>query len=299
MNLLDEIRECFATKVKGARQIKSLPELYPCWTIRIEDSYGVAVPYHLEQDISEKFANSKISSCNMKIGGEEKRLLVLSCANDNLRVQFAVLCAHFADPGEKGIERINLVNDPTTWWSQWQHLIGNAISSKEPYSVIGELLVLENLIQSKYDVTWTGPEAGSHDIEAIDESFEVKSSTNKYGADVTISSQHQLRNNKPLFLYFCRLEASRLGISINEMVKRLISLGYDKELLEKQLDRLGYELGSSSRNKKYKVLEKRKYNVDDNFPKITNESFKNEKVPDCILHIKYSVDLDGLDYTVW
>ena len=37
-------------------------------------------------------------------------------------------------------------------------------------------------------------------------------------------------------------------------------------IIEKQ----GFERGANIRNKKYKVLEKRKYEVDDSFPKIIN-----------------------------
>ena len=47
------------------------------------------------------------------------------------------------------------------------------------------------------------------------------------------------------------------------------------------------------------VLEKRKYEVDDKFPKITKASFKDERIPESVIQITYTIDLDGLDYTVW
>ena len=47
------------------------------------------------------------------------------------------------------------------------------------------------------------------------------------------------------------------------------------------------------------MLEKRIYEVNDEFPKITNTSFKENHIPDSIIQITYTIDLDGLNYTVW
>ena len=69
--------------------------------------------------------------------------------------------------------------------------------------------------------------------------------------------------------------------------------------LEIELERQGFEKGSNIRNKKYKILEKRKYEVNDSFPKIVQESFKGDKYPAAVVHIEYTVDLDGIEYTSW
>lgn len=47
------------------------------------------------------------------------------------------------------------------------------------------------------------------------------------------------------------------------------------------------------------IFEKRKYEVDDTFPKITKASFKDDHIPESITQITYTIDLDGLEYTVW
>ena len=69
--------------------------------------------------------------------------------------------------------------------------------------------------------------------------------------------------------------------------------------LELEIERQGFERGANIRNKKYKLLEKRKYEVDDSFPQITQASFKGEKYPDAITHIEYTINLDGITYTSW
>ena len=48
--------------------------------------------------------------------------------------------------------------------------------------------------------------------------------------------------------------------------------------------------------KTYKVLEIRKYNIDDRFPKIVSNNFKDNKIPENIINIKYVIDLDGIEY---
>ena len=153
------------------------------------------------------------------------------------------------------------------------------------------MMVLDNLYVNDNTIEWTAVNAGSHDIEGYESSYEVKSTVKRYGATITIAGQHQLQSLKRLQLYFCRLEQSKSGISINDMKDKLVADGYDKDKIEQQLYQLGYERGASIREEKYKV--------DDKFPKITKASFKDDRIPESVIQITYTIDLDGLDYTVW
>lgn len=270
---------------------------YQC--IRDNEGYGVAIEFDDIRDISEKFANSRLFSRTLAIGGIEKKYLILSCMLDSLRYEFATVCAQFVEPGIDGMDRKNLMSEPLEWWKKWRELMGNTISNKEAYSVIAEMMVLDDLYTQDNTVEWTAVNSGSHDIEGNESCYEVKSTVKRYGATITISGQHQLQSLKRLQLYFCRLEQSRTGISINDMKDRLVADGYDKDKIEQQLYQLGYERGASIREEKYKVLEKRKYEVDDTFPKITKASFKDDHIPESITQITYTIDLDGLEYTVW
>ena len=55
-------------------------------------------------------------------------------------------------------------------------------------------------------------------------------------------------------------------------------------------------MNSNIKDKFYKVDEVRKYLIDDNFPKITDDTFVDGKIPDNISGLVYTVDLDGLSY---
>lgn len=299
MKILEEIRECFASTQKGARDMRSLPKEYPAIIIRNSEGYGVAIVYDDKRVISEKFANCRMFTQYLSIDGIENKYLILSCMLDSLRYEFATVCAQFVEPGVNGIDRKNLLQEPLTWWKQWRELLGNAIADRNAYSIIAEMMVLDELYVMDKTVEWAAVTAGSHDIEGDAGSYEVKSTIKRYGATITIAGQHQLQSLKRLQLYFCRLEKSKAGISINDMKEKLIEHGYDKEKLEQQLYHLGYENGASVREDKYKVLEKRKYEVDEKFPKITKSSFKNNDIPESVIQITYTIDLDGLEYTVW
>lgn len=299
MKILEEIREYFASTQNGVRKIKSLPNEYPAMVIRNNEGYGVAIVFENEKDISEKFANCRLFSSDLSIAGVEEKYLILSCVVDNLRYEFATVCAQFIEPGINGMDRKNLLSEPLQWWKKWRDLMGNAIYKKETYNVIAEMLVLNDLYVNDNTVEWMAVNSGSHDIEGEKGCYEVKSTVKRYGATITIASQHQLQSLKRLQLYFCRMEQSQSGISINDMRDKLVMDGYDKDKIEQQLYQLGFERGASVREEKYKVLEKRKYEVDEAFPKITNASFKDDRIPESVIQITYTIDLDGLNYNVW
>lgn len=299
MFLLEEIRECFASKEKGAIKLKNLQVPYTGWYIRTEEGYGVAIPCSSEVEVSEYFANSKIQTREMIINSENIYVLLLSCINDDYAYEFASVCAEFLEPGENGIARASLINDPVSWWKRWKELLGNSARDKRVYDVIGEMLVYEHLLKCGKNVVWGGPDSRTHDIEGVDESFEVKSTIRKYGYTITISSQYQMESDKPLYLFYCRLEESRLGDSINDIKERLLLLGCNDCEIEKKLSCLGLEKGRSIRNKKYKMLEALAYPVDDKFPKIIRESFKDNEYPERVLQITYTINLEGLESKKW
>lgn len=300
MNLVDEIREGFASLVKyGARELVSLPKEYPGYVIRLNDGYGVAIEVNDEMEISEHFNSCRLFTGEMFIDKDQHNYLMLCSPFEEYRYEFATLCSEFLEPGDGGKERKALLTDPIGWWERWKGLVGNTSREQQVYDVIAEMLVLSKKLDEDPSTEWAALRRGSHDIECKNESCEVKSTIKRYGANITISGQHQLECAKRLWLYFCRLEESMEGTSINEARDNLVKKGYNEGKLEDELAKLGFEKGASIRDRKYKVLEKRKYEVDDNFPKIINESFKGDKLPDSITHIEYTVDLDSISYTDW
>ena len=293
MSLLQEIREGFASlRTNGAMAIRELPANYPAYIIRFADGYGVAIEVDRLMEVSERFNSCKLKTQLLGVGGANSNFLILSSAFEEYRYEFASLCAEFVAPGENGSNRSKLLEDPYGWWTKWKELVGNTNREQRVYNVIAEMLVLEHKMQTDRTTEWAATRMGTHDIECAEESCEVKSTVKRYGADIVISGQHQLRHVKRLFLYFCRMEESLEGVSINEMKERLIECGYDEGKLEVEIERQGFERGANIRNKKYKLFILL-------FPQITQANFKGERYPDAITHIEYTVDLDGIEYTSW
>ena len=298
MNVLEEIRDCFAALQPGYRRLNCTGE-YAAYVIKDSGLYGVAFTFADYEIISEKFSSCRMISKEMFIESKQGTYLLLMCDEYNLRYEFASLCAHFANPGESGRERKKIIADPRKWWESWCKLLGNKMSEKSAYAEIAEMIVLDHLFQHDKSVKWTAKQNGSHDIESDTGSFEIKSTVSRYETEITITGQHQLFSERKLELYFIRMEKSSAGISIDDMKEKLLSHGYDEGLLEDQLIKAGFEMGAGARKQKYKILEKRVYTVDDSFPKITNDSFVSGHMPESIIRITYTIDLNGIDYNVW
>lgn len=300
--LVDEIRRGFAETSKGsAIALDKIDGRYKGWVVRFSDTYGVAVPYCAEEPLVERFHSARLHQRFIQIGGEELSCLLLTSNAEGYRNEFALLCADFIDPGEDGERRQRLLEKPLQWWERWTDLLGNAVANKKVYSILGELLVLEKILQ-KGDgpCRWGGVEYAVHDIETEGRAYEVKSTLKRYGTTVTISSQFQLeQTDRPLSLVFCRFEETLAGDSIDAAVERLTALGMDEDALEHSLTLYKIEKGTSARRQNYRLLEMREYEVDEEFPLISSESFKENRIPDSIVEIAYTVDLLGLCYVSW
>jgi hypothetical protein len=299
MVILNELKSFFASKENGAVLLESMPINYPAYAVRRHGIFGVAIEWGFDKNVSEFFSSVHLHTVHSTIEGENKNLLVLSSDREEYRNEFASVCAQFIDPGENGRYRVALLEDPIEWWKSWKNLLGNASLERTPYTVLCEMIALHHVLSFDPTAQWTASQSGTHDIESERECYEVKSTKMRYGSTITISSQHQLLAPKPLSLFFVRVEESPTGVSINAMADILVSSGYDSVLLENQLAKMRYEKGASDRDKKYAILEKRVYVVDDSFPRITAESFKGDVIPSSILSITYTVDLEGIPYKTW
>lgn len=290
--IIEEIRMHFASQTQGIRQLNTIGNEYKAYSFRQGVEYGLAIPTESEKDIYEDAAQITIKSFN-NMG---VRYIALSCCDEEFRNEFAKFGVFFILPGDNGETRNSILSSPLKWWNGWIGMLGNRIGGRQVYDTIAEMLALENLFKKDNSIAWTASQAGSHDIESDNASYEVKSTIKKSETTVTISSQFQLNSVKPLQLWFYRMEESVQGYSINDIKTLLITNGYDANLIEKQLEKRGFMLGSSIRDKKYVVLENRIYNIDDKFPRIVETSFKDDVFPKNIVKILYTIDLEGLEY---
>lgn len=287
------------TDILGYAQSISLLEHtdYPAWTIKLDDSYGVAIPYSGREDINECFANARIRSTEIKVlTGDMKRAILLTTDSTDIKAPFASLCEALIDPGENGVYRILIETSPIIWWKEWKELLGNRNIDERIYDVLGELCVLKYVVERGEECEWNGPDGATYDIETSGRFIEVKSSINREKREVTISSQFQLFPNvKSLVLVLCRFEPTVMtGVSIDSIISEFESIGYNTALLNQKLEKKGFEPGMSARKKKFILHEMLLYIIDEHFPTITPASFIGGVMPAGITKINYTVDLSGL-----
>lgn len=290
METIQKIRNGFAYFRTSAKRSNTLKEEY-YWIVKIDGMQGVAIEIPLDKSVNEQFASISYYTKDYIIGGVEYHLLMLLSNNQNLHNDFAYICASFLEKALDAEEYQGIQKNPISWWHTMKELVGNTNIERATYSVLAELLSYYYFLKHKKEVSWLGQSGASIDFECNDGSYEIKSTIARYGSQVTINSQYQLKAN---FLMHYRFEPSTNGISIQNVVKGLIGEGIKEQEIESVLKKLDFPVGSEIRTKTYKILEIIKYKIDDNFPKLTLESFKNNKLPEHIIGLTYTVELEGL-----
>ncbi len=299
MNLLEEIRNGLANLPDSGSMLRlqALPEDSPAWIFREGCLYGVAVLISADHTVCERFAGACLATEQRIVDGTLCHLLRLASSIEALRNEFAVVCAQMVDPGAGGTERQALLLSPLDWWERWRQLLGNAVINQSSYSVLGELLALESLLQGGEQADWRGAESGSVDIDTPAAGYEVKSTISRYESRVHISGQFQLAefSARKLYLIHQRFEPVASGDSVAAVLERLVAAGLDRTRLEVLLTRCGLENGCAARIERFRLIESRIYVVDKDFPRITNESFATGVVPAGVVQIEYQIDLAGID----
>lgn len=290
--MINKIKEVFAAIMPNTKRAVSINNKNTFYVFQENNTYGVFVTYNGYENIDEKFASIRLYTGNV----DGKNVLLLSCNNKLLRDNFACIAADFLLCDEN-LELV-VTNNPYRWFNKWKEAIGNYKKDLMVYDVIGEMKCILELNKIGLKPKWSSLNLGTHDIECVDGAYEVKSTINKTQQVVHISSSIQLTNDNgsDLYLLFCRIEKSELGYSIADLIKELINIGLDERTVNEYLSQKGYSIGKQETYEKYIVREIQKYAVDDAFPKIVPQSFKDGKIPKGIVSIEYSVDLANLNY---
>jgi len=306
MNLVSEIRQKFSylhSTDNGSYRLSELDSNTPTWVLRIDGEYAVGIEIDENMKVNEAFSNVSYYTHEFLIEKDYKYLLILSSPSSDLRSEFAGIAAMFIEPGENNSKRNKLLSSPQEWWETWKDLLGNRNIDNTVHGMIGELLFLFYL-KGMYgeDMTiesWTGPSFSSQDFVMKERTYEVKSTLIKYTDVVNISSQFQINAEDKSYLIFIKLEEvpsdnnSKNNISINRLLILLNKQGFDDEILSNYVNKMGFLKNSLDRSLKFKVLEIRKYKIDEHFPTINTKNIINGQN---ILQVNYKISLSGLEY---
>lgn len=270
---------------------------YESWTIRTSSEYGVAIPVAQNEEISEYFSGAHYYTRKIILDGtEEREALLLTAERDDIKEQFAALCAELLNPGENGELRKEISNNPIVWWSQWKEILGNKSVDLRAYDVLGELWMLKYLAEQGENAEWNGPDGATYDIDCDGYFIEVKSTIARNRREITLSNLFQLDppEGMKLYLVLCQFETAQVGICIDGLVRDLEGLGYSSQMLNDKLERLGLEKGKTARKRNYILHAAIKYEINDSFPAIRESSFVGGIIPEGVKSITYTVSLDGI-----
>ena len=271
----------------------------PAWIIKADGRIGVAIPYEGKKNFYGAFARVELERIDSFRGDGYWLYLSMAIGEKKTSIlQFASVCHDFVRTGDDGGIRRQIAAHPEKWWDSWCSLLGNATHEQMVHAVVGEMMVWSYLLKHGYKPKWTGSKRKCLDFVAGHRAWEIKSTLNRTELKVTVHGQYQLATNQgeSLELIFCRMEESERGISVNQLVEELESMDIDGCYLENELRALGLREGSIARDRRFRLLEARVYQIDEHFPVIRESSFVGGCLPKGIVQLDYTIDLANLPY---
>ena len=289
---MNEIIENFF-RGRAPKRLLELKTPKPAYAYRLDaDTYGVLIPYRGNEPVLLRFASASLIDVEIIVEKICGRYLYFFCKEEELIHSFSTLCEDFLS-----IEnRLKIDVNPKKWWDEWKILLGNTIADDSVYPVIAELLVYNKELKKCPEVIWGGPNNTIHDIETIEHSYEIKSTTKRYERVIRIAGEHQLKllNNKPMFIIFIRMtECLNGGHSLESCVNSFEKIEIKNDILKK-LRMMHLEPGTPKYKSEYSIVESECYPVNDIFPRITSEKLKLINVEDRISSFSYNLNIEGL-----
>lgn len=190
---------------------------------------------------------------------------------------------------------------------RWKHILSldsdRVMSANKLIGLLGELLLLEHLIQQKTPNilnNWVGPLGSRHDFEFANSSIEVKSTTTRIGNEITVHGITQLESSvgKDINILKIKFEPAPTGLSVPEVVNRILETdGVSANAFYEKLTKVGYShlMAEAYFNFRLQPIEFQLIPVDEKFPRITKEALKEFDKDGRILDIEYVVNVSGLE----
>jgi len=185
---------------------------------------------------------------------------------------------------------------------RWRELLDRPdprlLGPQQLAGLFGELLFVRELgrrnPQQGVD-GWTGPAKSQHDFARGSVAVEVKTTTVREGRVVQIHGAEQLEapSAGDLYLAFVRLDVEGIGTSVPQLIEEILELGVERRTFLDLLALAGYDSAKSPEYDRplFAAREQMVYAVDDDFPRITDESFTRGRVPPGVLRLRYDIDL--------
>ena len=178
--------------------------------------------------------------------------------------------------------------------------LGKLPPESEIVGLIGELFFIDQVTKLRSNLWkgWSGPEDKIVDFSFGKIDVEIKSSSYSGEDKITINNLKQLEyiKNRSRYLLYSRFIKDPEGdLSVPDLIDNIFSQIDDKDSFRaKKLSLTKYKIQDKDLwlERRYSYLDTRIYKVEEKFPRINSESFKNDKIPDGINKITYDLALN-------
>ncbi|MDZ5435399.1 PD-(D/E)XK motif protein [Pseudomonas fluorescens] len=241
----------------------------------------------------------KHSELTIRSNGKLLRFLDIAC-------RIVKLEKVFAEVVDEIFNRINAGTKSSEAYSStlkdFRNLLVNPHIESAKYEVVlgllGELILLEHLLKKNSEAweSWRGPLLDRHDFRSEKNAIEVKVSGRKSINNVNISSLEQLMEPEGglLYLYHLVLEETNIGINVSSQVQKIYDLSSSASDIRTRLENIGcIDPEAEAWNKhSFNIESITLYQVNRNFPRLTLETFDDNRPPPGVNNIQYAIDLD-------
>lgn len=186
------------------------------------------------------------------------------------------------------------------WQDFMKHDHSGLLSAEEEVGLIGELIILENLIANGMTASnaiesWAGPDDGLHDFVIGTGCIEAKTTASPTGFIAKIGSLDQLDNSlyQPLYVGAVRLNQTPEGKTLPEFIDTLSeSIGNPaiRAILSSKLVAAGYTNAMCGKYVRRFLQKELSYRL------VTNDSprLTRANVPASVIEARYSLDIDAI-----
>ncbi|MGN0940763.1 MAG: PD-(D/E)XK motif protein [Selenomonadaceae bacterium] len=305
INNVDDLKEQWAHTQKAPSGYTKIANNHPLeWYIGYDGNLKESIMVVSEHK-NDVFNSSKSIEV---VHGERKDgrwFLVMSLTDSRQMDVFTNMCFDLLSYSGKGINENAAYQMLQRRYLEWdrllQHSTNGIMTPESQRGLWGEVHFLISLIDDGMDCLtavkgWLGPANEHQDFIYDDVWYEIKTVMN--GADkVHISSLEQLSNKSygELVLHRIMKTVSQDGETLNQIIDKLHQKcegnAQAEELVADKLAQVGYMMRAEEYDDvSYKVETINRYDVRDDFPRLTNWN-----VPEQIVEASYALSIAGLE----
>jgi hypothetical protein len=242
----------------------------------------------------------RIKETNAVIDGSQSRLLDVMCTAKELESVFAEVVEEILRRVQEGDSVPASVRSTLhDFRALLLQIPAKTVPSEVVLGLVGELLVLNELLDRSPEAwrAWMGPQGGRHDFRAGNLALEVKSTRSASNSHVAIQSLDQLK--EPLGGRLCMvrltLESAAGGqLNVSGLFNRAMLRCSEPEKLKELLLELDCRDPDSPEWNYLSFSFEREeiFEVNDEFPRLTEDSFAGSAIPQGIQNVSYEIDLN-------